>query len=147
MTEAAMIDGLSRSRGPGRVDPADAALLAESPVSLRRVAGLFRPHAATLTVVFVIIAIASVVGLAQPFLVKEVIDVALPRRDVIVLLWCIGGMIAVAVVTAEDVDRALAVLTARHVPAWVLGEVAKNSAVAEAEEDQQAILHGDHPRF
>lgn len=57
------------------------------------------------------------------------------------------GVGMVAVVTAEDVDRALAVLTARHVPAWVLGEVAKNSAVAEAEEDQQAVLHGDHPRF
>ncbi|GGC79833.1 multidrug ABC transporter ATP-binding protein [Tersicoccus solisilvae] len=100
MTEAAMIDGLSRSRGPGRVDPADAAHLAESPVSLRRVAGLFRPHAPTLAVVFIIIAIASVVGLAQPFLVKEVIDVALPRQDVGVLLWCVGGMLVVAVVTA-----------------------------------------------
>jgi phosphoribosylformylglycinamidine cyclo-ligase len=29
----------------------------------------------------------------------------------------------VAVVAAEDADRALALLTARHVDAWVVGEV------------------------
>jgi phosphoribosylformylglycinamidine cyclo-ligase len=29
----------------------------------------------------------------------------------------------VAVVAAEDADRALALLTARHVAAWVVGEV------------------------
>ncbi|OMH27727.1 multidrug ABC transporter ATP-binding protein [Tersicoccus phoenicis] len=98
MTEAATIGG--RSHGTARVDPADAATLAEAPVSFRRVAGLFRPHAATLTIVAVIIAISSIVGLAQPFLVREVIDVALPRQDVTVLLWCVGGMLAVAVVTA-----------------------------------------------
>ncbi|RCW47053.1 phosphoribosylformylglycinamidine cyclo-ligase [Halopolyspora algeriensis] len=57
------------------------------------------------------------------------------------------GIGMVAVVTAEDVDRALAVLTARHVPAWVLGEVAKQPTVAEAGEDQRVVLHGDHPRF
>ena len=33
------------------------------------------------------------------------------------------GVGMVAVLPADDVDRALAVLTARHVPAWVLGEV------------------------
>lgn len=57
------------------------------------------------------------------------------------------GIGMVAVVTAEDVDRALAVLTARHVPAWVLGEVAKQPAVEEAAEDQRVVLRGNHPRF
>jgi len=57
------------------------------------------------------------------------------------------GVGMVAVVTAEDVDRALAVLTARHVPAWVLGEVAKQPTVEEAAEDQRVVLRGDHPRF
>ena len=33
------------------------------------------------------------------------------------------GVGMVAVIAPGDVDRALAVLTARHVPAWVLGEV------------------------
>lgn len=57
------------------------------------------------------------------------------------------GVGMVAVVTAEDVDRALAVLTARHVPAWVLGEVAKQPAVEDAAEDQRVVLRGNHPRF
>jgi hypothetical protein len=35
------------------------------------------------------------------------------------------GVGMVAVVASEDADRVLAVLTARHVPAWVLGEVSK----------------------
>lgn len=57
------------------------------------------------------------------------------------------GVGMVAVVTAEDVDRALAVLTARHVPAWVLGEVSKQPSVQEAAEDQRVVLRGNHPRF
>jgi phosphoribosylformylglycinamidine cyclo-ligase len=38
------------------------------------------------------------------------------------------GVGMVAVLPADDVDRALAVLTARHVPAWVLGEVRRGRA-------------------
>ncbi|GAB2978859.1 phosphoribosylformylglycinamidine cyclo-ligase [Amycolatopsis acidiphila] len=53
------------------------------------------------------------------------------------------GVGMVAVIDAEDVDRALAVLTARHVPAWVLGEV----RAAEDAEGPRAVLAGDHPRF
>jgi phosphoribosylformylglycinamidine cyclo-ligase len=48
------------------------------------------------------------------------------------------GVGMVAVLPADDVDRALAVLTARHVPAWVLGEVRRGSGVS---------LEGEHPRF
>jgi phosphoribosylformylglycinamidine cyclo-ligase len=57
------------------------------------------------------------------------------------------GVGMVAVVTAEDVDRALAVLTARHVPTWVLGEVAKQPTVEDATEGQRVALRGNHPRF
>jgi len=48
------------------------------------------------------------------------------------------GIGMVAVVPADDVDRALAVLMARHVPAWVLGEVRRGEGIE---------LTGDHPRF
>jgi phosphoribosylformylglycinamidine cyclo-ligase len=57
------------------------------------------------------------------------------------------GIGMVAVVTAEDVDRALAVLTARHVPAWVLGEVAKQPNVEGTGEQDRVVLRGNHPRF
>ncbi|MBP2475817.1 phosphoribosylformylglycinamidine cyclo-ligase [Crossiella equi] len=56
------------------------------------------------------------------------------------------GVGMVAVVAPEEVDRALAVLTARHVPAWVLGEV-KKSADSGDKPEERATLRGDHPRF
>ncbi|MGW4482284.1 phosphoribosylformylglycinamidine cyclo-ligase [Amycolatopsis sp. NPDC004368] len=53
------------------------------------------------------------------------------------------GVGMVAIVAAEDVDRALAVLTARHVPAWILGDVQP----ADDPDGSRAVLSGDHPRF
>lgn len=54
------------------------------------------------------------------------------------------GVGMVAVVAPDDVDRALAVLTARHVPAWVLGEV---EPTGDDPNGARAELRGDHPRF
>jgi phosphoribosylformylglycinamidine cyclo-ligase len=56
------------------------------------------------------------------------------------------GVGMVAVLPEEDSDRALAMLTARHVPAWVLGEVKSTEAVPDAG-DERVVLAGDHPRF
>jgi phosphoribosylformylglycinamidine cyclo-ligase len=53
------------------------------------------------------------------------------------------GVGMVAVVSPEDADRALAVLTARHVPSWILGEISS----APESSDERAVLSGDHPRF
>lgn len=53
------------------------------------------------------------------------------------------GVGMVAVLPADDVDRALAVLTARHVPAWVLGEVRRSAESGPGRAD----LVGDHPSF
>jgi ATP-binding cassette subfamily B protein len=69
-------------------------------VSLRRIARLFAPHRHSLVVVIAVIVVSSVVGLASPFLLREVIDVALPARDVRLLAWLVVGMVAVAAVTA-----------------------------------------------
>src|SRR4051794_9720087 len=71
--------------------------LRAAPVSLRRIGRLFTAHKAALAVVVALIVVSSTIGLAQPFLVRHVIDVALPRQDVGLLLWCVGGMLAVAV--------------------------------------------------
>jgi phosphoribosylformylglycinamidine cyclo-ligase len=53
------------------------------------------------------------------------------------------GVGMAAVVAAEDVDRALAVLTARHVPSWVLGEV----VIASDPDRPRVELRGTHARF
>ncbi len=59
------------------------------------------------------------------------------------------GVGMVAVVAPDDVDRTLAVLTARHVSAWVLGDVHRARDVAEAGDagGPRAVLRGEHPRF
>jgi phosphoribosylformylglycinamidine cyclo-ligase len=52
------------------------------------------------------------------------------------------GVGMVAVVAPEDTDRALAILTARHLNRWTLGTVKKGSKDAP-----RAQLVGQHPRF
>ncbi|MFC7274908.1 ABC transporter ATP-binding protein [Paractinoplanes rhizophilus] len=69
-------------------------------VSLRRVGGLFRAHTRPLTVVVLIIVASSIIGMASPFLLRAVIDDALPHADLSLLVWLVAGMVAVAAVTA-----------------------------------------------
>jgi phosphoribosylformylglycinamidine cyclo-ligase len=60
------------------------------------------------------------------------------------------GVGMVAVLPPDDVDRALAVLTARHVRAWVLGEVLRAGEVQRAAHGgpgARVHVRGDHPRF
>jgi ATP-binding cassette, subfamily B, bacterial len=91
--------GSHRSRS-GRPDPADRRQLADHPVPLSRVARLFAPHRGTLTIVVALIVVSSLIGLAQPFLVRHVIDEALPRQDVRLLVTLVLAMLGVAVATA-----------------------------------------------
>ncbi|GGB79210.1 ABC transporter ATP-binding protein [Knoellia flava] len=88
-----------RGGGPMRVDPRDRAQLEIAPVPLRRVAGLFRGFGRPIGIVTAIIVATSVVSMAQPFLVREVVDVAIPQQDVRLLLLAVGGMLAVAATT------------------------------------------------
>jgi ATP-binding cassette subfamily B protein len=69
-------------------------------VSLRRIGSLFAGHHGRLITVVLIIVASSVAGMASPFLLREVIDVALPAADVRLLVWLVLGMVAVAAVTA-----------------------------------------------
>ncbi|WP_457205656.1 ABC transporter ATP-binding protein [Nocardioides sp. P5_C9_2] len=91
--------GSRRSRS-GRPDPADRRQLADHPVPLARVARLFAPHRGTLAIVVALIVLSSVIGLAQPFLVRHLIDVALPQQDVRLLVLLVAAMLGVAVATA-----------------------------------------------
>src|SRR5213593_3253393 len=67
--------------------------------NLRRVAGLFRPYWLKLGSVLFLIAISAILGIASPFLLRSVLDKAIPRRDTGLLSLLVGGMIAIAVVT------------------------------------------------
>ncbi len=86
--------------GPQRIDPADKAQLAESPVRWQRIARLFAPQRWRLLLLLGIIVVISAVGMGHPFLLRAVIDDALPNRDTHLLVVLVAAMIGIAVVTA-----------------------------------------------
>jgi ATP-binding cassette, subfamily B, bacterial len=69
-------------------------------VSLRRITRLFAPHRWSIVTVTALIAMSSVVSMASPFLLRAVIDDALPHQDLSLLVRLVIGMVAVAVVTS-----------------------------------------------
>jgi ATP-binding cassette, subfamily B, bacterial len=92
------INSSGRVRGGRTVTAAEKAQARE--VSLRRIGALFTPHRWPLALVTAIIVASSIVGLASPFLLRAVIDTALPEKNVRLLAWLVIGMIAVAAVTS-----------------------------------------------
>ncbi|WP_241385586.1 ABC transporter ATP-binding protein [Rhodococcus sp. CH91] len=81
----------------GKIDKKDLEQLRESPVSLRRIGALFAPYRWKIALVVALIVASSVISLATPFLVRAVIDDAIPHQNVSLLLWAVGGMLAVTV--------------------------------------------------
>lgn len=66
----------------------------------RRVLALFRPHYKALLIVLGLIVIAGVAGAAAPFIMRGIIDDALPARDAALLVWLCAGLIGIAVFSA-----------------------------------------------
>ncbi|OKK17558.1 multidrug ABC transporter ATPase [Streptomyces sp. CB00455] len=73
---------------------------AEQPRELRRIVGLFRPYRGRLAVVGLLVGASSLVGVASPFLLKEILDVAIPQGRTGLLSLLALGMILTAVVTS-----------------------------------------------
>jgi ATP-binding cassette subfamily B protein len=65
----------------------------------RRAAKQFRPYRVPLGSVLALIALSAVLGMASPFLLRAVLDKAIPHRDTTLLAWLVGGMIAISIVT------------------------------------------------
>ncbi|AZB62966.1 ABC transporter ATP-binding protein [Cereibacter sphaeroides] len=86
--------------------------LAARHVSLRRVLALFVPYRGRIAGVAALMILASAIGLAGPFLLRAVIDVALPQHDLALLVQLVAGMVAVALAAAA-VGALQVVLTAR----------------------------------
>jgi ATP-binding cassette subfamily B protein len=77
--------------------PADAQQEDRQPVQLRRILRLFRHYRGRLAVVGLLVGLSSLVSLASPFMLREVLDVALPQGRTGLLALLALGMIAVAV--------------------------------------------------
>src|SRR5256884_2623006 len=67
--------------------------------NLRRVGGLFRPYRLRLSGVLALILVSAGLGMVSPFLLRAVLDTAIPERDTSLLTLLVGGMIVIAVVT------------------------------------------------
>ncbi|MGC9438064.1 ABC transporter ATP-binding protein [Streptomyces sp. WG5] len=86
---------------PGRAStwtaPADAG---EQPRQVRRILKLFRPYRGRLVIVGLLVGAASLVSVATPFLLKEILDVAIPEGRTGLLSLLALGMILGAVLTS-----------------------------------------------
>jgi len=60
---------------------------------------LFRPYRGRLLAVLGLIFLSAGLGMVSPFLLKEILDDAIPNADTGLLSWLVGGMIGVAVLT------------------------------------------------
>ena len=85
--------GGGRARDDLRLPPGQKA-------DVRRVLGLFTPYRGTLLAVLLLIALGAAAGVVSPFLVREIVDVALPDRREDVLAWSVAGLVAVTIVSS-----------------------------------------------
>lgn len=59
---------------------------APPPAPVRRIVGLFRPHRGRLLLIALLVGLSSLVSVASPFLLREVLDVAIPQQRLALLI-------------------------------------------------------------
>src|SRR4051794_11591415 len=82
-----------------RDDPGRTTDAATRRVNLRRVGRLFKPYRSKLATVLGLIAFSAGLSMISPFLLRDVLDQAIPERDTGLLTLLVGGMIAIAIAT------------------------------------------------
>jgi ATP-binding cassette subfamily B protein len=65
----------------------------------RRITALFRPYRGRLGAVLALIVVSAGLGTISPFLLRDVLDVAIPQDDDALLALLVAGMIAISVAT------------------------------------------------
>jgi ATP-binding cassette, subfamily B, bacterial len=65
----------------------------------RRITALFRPYRGRLGAVLALIVVSAGLGIVSPFLLRDILDVAIPENDDGLLAILVAGMIAIAVLT------------------------------------------------
>jgi len=64
-----------------------------------RIARLFKPYRARLVTVLALIGLSAGLSMISPFLLREVLDEAIPNADTALLTWLVAGMVAISVAT------------------------------------------------
>src|SRR3954452_7724900 len=67
--------------------------------TLRRIRPLFRPYRGRLFAVIGLIVVSAGLGMISPFLLRDILDEAIPDKNTALLTWLAGGMIAIAIAT------------------------------------------------
>jgi ATP-binding cassette, subfamily B, bacterial len=65
----------------------------------RRIARLFKPYRGRLFVVLALIALSAIISLISPFLLRRILDDAIPQQNKAELTLLVAGMIAVSIAT------------------------------------------------
>jgi ATP-binding cassette subfamily B protein len=65
----------------------------------RRIARLFAPYKVRLGAVLGLIALSAGLGMVTPFLLREILDHAIPDGDTTLLAWLVGGMVFISIAT------------------------------------------------
>jgi ATP-binding cassette subfamily B protein len=68
------------------------------PVSMRRVGALFKPYRIRLSGLLTLIFLSAGLGVISPFLLREVLDTAIPDHDTTLLSLLVGGMVALSII-------------------------------------------------
>jgi ATP-binding cassette, subfamily B, bacterial len=72
--------------------------IAAGHVSLRRISALFKPYRLRLSGLLALIFLSAGLGVISPFLLRAVIDTAIPKHDTKLLSLLVGGMIALSII-------------------------------------------------
>ncbi len=91
-------EGPRRGRRGAREEPRPEDV-PDRPVSLRRVGRLFVPYRVRLGLLLGLICLTSLLNVVSPFLLRGIIDTAIPTHDTQLLSLLVGGMIAVSLVS------------------------------------------------
>ncbi|MEO6349480.1 MAG: ABC transporter ATP-binding protein, partial [Candidatus Limnocylindrales bacterium] len=67
--------------------------------TIRRIASFFGPYRLAVSAVLLTIVVTSLLGLVNPYLLKLLIDEALPQRDLALLNLFVGLMIVIPIVS------------------------------------------------
>jgi ATP-binding cassette subfamily B protein len=69
-------------------------------VSAGRILALFKPYKRQILRVVILLLFGSAVGMASPFLLRAIIDDALPKADIQLLIYLAGGLVGIAALSA-----------------------------------------------
>ncbi len=74
--------------------------LAAKHVSAGRIIALFTPYTRQIAWVVSLLLVSSAIGMASPFMLRAIIDEALPQANITLLMYLAGGLIGIAALSA-----------------------------------------------